>query len=180
MFTSDIEDCAGLHAWLQEEGAGLDCGTRNKAFVFRIRYVPSAVRYCMAPLDAFGESGRSAASVISQGMFTTQFILEIQPLAGAMLDASQPLRFVETDIVEILGTDTMPCAFLHHEPRIPSLPYQRLILGFDHPESSMDRKIVLRDRDGTHGGDVILRFDQGVFQVFEMLNVDSTLTLWGA
>ncbi|MBP6390577.1 MAG: hypothetical protein KA352_06765 [Flavobacteriales bacterium] len=180
IFRSDIEDCADLREWMEGDGARLSCRSRNNSFEVRLRYIPSPVRYCMAPLDVFDEGEASAASAIAKGQVTTQYILELQPLAASAFETPQPLRFTEADIVEVLGTDTVPCAFVQHEPRVPSMPFQRSILGFDHPESPMDRKIVIRDRDGRHGGDILLRFDPGVFKTYDMLNVDSTLTRWGA
>lgn len=178
--SSEIDDCAELRAWLSEHGVGLISASHNRSFEVRIRCIPSAVRYCMTPLDAFGQNGASASSAIVQGQFTTQYIVELRPRTVSAFDPLGSWRFAEEDIVEVLGGDTVPCAFVQHEPPVPSLPYRRAIIGFDHPESPLDRRIMIRDRDGSHGGDLLLHFDAGVFKAYDMLNVDSTLTRWGA
>jgi len=73
------------------------------------------------------------------------------------------------DIVEIVGQDTIPCAFLHVETTPSVGPYHHVLIGFDTPQDSQQRKLIWHDRVGLLGGEVQFEFPNGVFAKYQTI-----------
>lgn len=62
-------------------------------------------------------------------------------------------------ITEIIGRDTIPCAFLHLETLPAEAPFHSAIVGFLHNEQLPgERRVAIRDDEHIWGGDLLFSF----------------------
>lgn len=150
-----LTDCEEVRNWLAEHPGAFMNVQERAGFKAELHYRPAACTACLEVGDAqltdgsFLERSRELA-------FSDQYVLRLYSKKG---DGERPEvnDSWTSRIVEIVGTDTVPCAFLHVETMPPGVPYRSVLLGFDRPQDEHDRRLVIRDAEGQLGGD--LHFD---------------------
>lgn len=155
-----IEDCSGLSAWLSRHSSLLVARVERAEFTAELQYRPAA---CMACLEdrtaAFMDKGFRAR--VAELVNTELYVLRIAPRPGFSAEAQQLVlsENLRGDLVEVVGTDTLKCAFVHVEAMPSMLPYTSVIIGFDRPQDDLDRRIILWDRAEGLGGDLTFQFN---------------------
>jgi hypothetical protein len=162
LFTSEpdpVTDCAALREWLAGHGDVLVSRIERTGLLAELHYRPALLQACADHGDASymdpefqAHTGRLAHS--------EAYVLRLQ-MPGANFDELELGEQWRKDIVEVIGQDTIPCAFIHAETVPHFAPYRTLLIGFDRSQDNVDRKVVLRDRENVLGGDLILKFTTG-------------------
>ena len=160
-----IADCAGLGEWLQDHPGTFDAQVVRSGFKVDLQYRPAACIAC----------GEGATRAFIDPQFTTrvgelqtseQFVLRVTRTGEAGGNALELKDALVSDIVEVIGLDTIPCSFLHVEATPPNVPFRSAILGFDRPQDGADRRLVVLDRTGRWGGHIILELPPGTLQQY--------------
>lgn len=147
--------CADYLQHVQQHFGGLMQAVERNGVRHELIYVPTAMAACR---------GGSSTPVSTAG--ADQYILRFGRSRQAdgmdSLHVLDGLPF-EQAFVEVVGGDTVPCAFAHGEPAPTHAPFTTVVIGFDHPQDAHDRTVVLRDAQGTLGGDLVFEFRQDLF-----------------
>lgn len=69
------------------------------------------------------------------------------------------------DLFEIIGNDTIPCAFWHLESTPSVGPHHQLLVGFDVALDERDRFLLWKGRPDSHSEDLRFRLKPGAFAV---------------
>jgi hypothetical protein len=160
-----IADCAGLGEWLQDHPGAFDAHVERTGFTVDLQYRPAACTAC----------GEGSTLTFTDPQFTTRvgelqaselFVLRVANRSDVTGDALELTDALVADIVEVIGRDTIPCSFLHVEATPPNVPFRSAIIGFDRPQDSADRQLVVLDRTGRLGGHIVLELAPGRLQQF--------------
>lgn len=168
-----LRDCAGLAKWLAGHGDGFTARVERPGLVLEASYRPAACTACMENSGAaFADSlFRMRAAELGRSEL---YVLKLSPgKAGRDGMAMQLDKDLAGDLVEVVGQDTFPCSFIHVEALPSLLPYGTALAGFDRPQDGRDRHLVLRDREGRLGGDLVLSFPQGRLAAYLIMAPDS-------
>lgn len=168
-----IADCGELSEWLAEHPTAFHAHVERPAFTAELQYRPAACMACLEKPGATFADPWLKERVKALGT-TELFVLRLSPGTGKR-ELPEITDALQMDIVEVAGTDTVPCAFLHAEPLPPGVPYRSVLLGFDRPQDASDRRVVLRDRRGELGGDLVLALPAGAATAYtQALNPQNT------
>jgi hypothetical protein len=154
-----LADCEALRNWLSEHPGAFVSVQERPAFKAELHYRPAPCTACLELGDVqltekpFVERHRELAH-------SDQYVLRLYPKdRGGDLP-----KMDETwmpSVMEIVGTDTVPCAFLHVETLPPGVPYRSVLLGFDRAQDEQDRRLVIRDTGKLFGGDLHFNLPTG-------------------
>ena len=154
-----ITDCAGVREWLAEHPRALYARVQRAQLTAELTYRPGVCTACLELPDAalVDAAVRDRMATLSNGgLYALRFAVGTDPAAHhALRDTLQAY------IVEVIGTDTLPCAFMHVETMPPGVPYSSAIIGFDRAQDRADRRIIIRDPHNAFGGDVTLALPLG-------------------
>lgn len=155
------KDCKGLGKWLARNGGRFTSRVERPGFVLEASYRPAA---CTACMEAGGSTFADSAfqQRVVQLKATELYVLKV----SARTDKQDTLNLEISDIlmgdlIEVVGSDTFPCSFLHVEAVPSMLPYRTALVGFDRPQDGRDRHLVLHDPEGRFGGAITLTFPEG-------------------
>jgi hypothetical protein len=164
-------DCKELLDWMREYPEAMTVKASRAERTVEVRYVPALAAACAEQPEAVftdvGLQGRAAQ--LSGG---DQYVLRFRSKAGRTEDV---LGLVQAEVMEVVGGDTLPCAFLHEEPAPPVVPWRTVVLGFGHHQDASDRTLVLLDKSGKLGGPWTFRFPEGSFSQFKDMTTETTL-----
>lgn len=154
-----FEDCSEVTAWMKEHQEAFQSRIERKEVHVTVQYRPAACMTCLelgdVPLASAAYTERAVQLARSD-----QFVLRIQaPPTKTDIPAVDD-TWVDR-IVEIVGRDTVPCAFIHVETMPPGVPFRSVLLGFDRAQDAQDRKLMIRDHDQVLGGDLVFTMPTG-------------------
>jgi hypothetical protein len=156
-----VKDCKALGQWLATHGKDLTAEVERPGFIAKLEYRPAACLACMEDHDAlFADS--TFIRRVSPLRTTELYVLKI--FVGKAGSDSLYLELSESllpDLVEVVGTDTVPCAFMHVEAMPSMMHYRSALIGFDRPQDGKDRSVVLRDSKRQFGGDLVFGLPKG-------------------
>lgn len=154
-----LADCDEIREWLVEHPRAFHAVTERPGFAAELQYRPAV---CMACLE------QPSAKLSDPEFQKRQLELAGGDIYHLRISAGKEAGLIpraslawQQQIVQVLGSDTMPCAFVHVETLPPGLPYQSVVLGFDASDEPGDRSVIITDGDGTLGGDLVLNFPKG-------------------
>jgi len=154
-----LADCAALRNWLTEHPGAFVSVQERSEFKAELHYRPASCTACLE-LGDVQLTEKSFVERNSELAHSDQYVLRLYPKDG---DGDLP-KMDETwmpSVMEIVGTDTIPCAFLHVETLPPGVPYRSVLLGFDRPQDEQDRRLVIRDTGNLFGGDLHFNLPTG-------------------
>jgi hypothetical protein len=166
LFVDQIDDCAELRDHMLDPDQALRAVVERNGYHFELEYRPAECAACQELPDA------KAAD--------PQFVARRTELAGTasyLLRISRGVTSIEhpgltvsdgliKDLVEVHGRDTVSCAFVHREILPDMVPYEQLLIAFDRPQDATAGTVILKDSQGTWGGDVILIISPAAMQQF--------------
>lgn len=148
-----LQDCAGLRAWWIEEGAGFSVERTNGQGGFQLQYRPAACAACMERQDAIALSDAGLRSRYRELAAAETYVLQ------AALKDQEAFLASSGDLAgrirEVVGNDTVACAFAHIEATPSLMPHLNILIGFDRPQDTRERTVLV---DAPGGG---LRFTFG-------------------
>lgn len=154
-----LADCEEVRNWLAEHPGAFVNVQERAGFKAELHYRPAS---CIACLE-LGDAQLTDASFLERSRelaFSDQYVLRLYLKEGdgkgLELNDSWTSR-----IVEIVGADTVPCAFLHVETMPPGVPFRSVLLGFDRAQDAQDRKLLIRDHDRVLAGDLVFTMPTG-------------------
>lgn len=162
LFTSEpdaVTDCATLREWLAGHGDVLVTRVERTGLLAELHYRPALLQSCAEFGDAaFQDTAFQAYS--GRLALSEAYVLRLQ-MPGAQFEELELGERWGKDIVEVIGQDTIPCAFVHAETVPHFAPYRSLLIGFDRKQDDADRKVIVRDPENLLGGDLVLVFPPG-------------------
>lgn len=162
----EVRDCEGLRYWMAEHSSLFRARVERSTFSAELYYRPAACVACMENQQAqFHDPGlRSRIRELGGGeLYMLRFTPDEQ-VGDSLFDLSWDVLM--DDFVEIVGSDTVPCSFLHAEAMPSMAPYRSLTLGFDRVQDGHERKLILLDRSGKFGGDVCFSFPERAVEAY--------------
>lgn len=154
-----VRDCSGLNSWFAENNSSFVSKVERADFTVELQYRPAACSACLEDRAAsFTEPGFRAR--VAQLDKADLYVLRVRSATGRS-DDGRRLNLSEDllkDLAEVVGPDTLECAFVHVEALPSMLPYTSALVGFDRPQDGLDRRVILRDRSDDFGGDIIFQF----------------------
>lgn len=154
-----LANCTELRQWIAEHPSAFRSNVVRPRLAVELQYRPAACIACMeAPESAF--SAPTTRERMDRLAGSAQYVLHFTAgsSGGELPLLAESLR---TSIVEVVGTDTLPCAFMHVETLPPGVPYASAIIGFDRPQDDLDHRVVLLDHDGALGGTIEFALPRG-------------------
>lgn len=169
-----LTDCAGLAKWLASNGDRFTAKIKRPGFEVEATYRAAACTACMEDREAaFADTAFQAR--VAQLRQTELYILKLTPgQEGDSLTLDLGAQLAGS-LVEVVGTDTFPCSFIHVEALPSLLPYRTALIAFDRPQDDRDRQLVLLDPASSYGGNLTFLFPQGHLRTYLAL-VPDTLT----
>ncbi len=167
--------CSELYDKCNDELNGLRANVDEGGYSFELSYVPKEVAACRKSGDNGASVMDASARAIDAGA-ADQYVLRITSKAGGpvgdAIDLEQLLGIgVQKRIHAIVGRDSLPCAFAHVESGPGHSPVTSVLIGFDAPQNSADRRIVIRETDAMESRKVTLAFPVGMFARYvELVN----------
>lgn len=163
-------DCATLVRLVREELGGLRAVAPGEGPCPSIQYRPAEVEQCME-LASIGRDTVPIASIDRPVDASEQYVLSIpraMVLARPDEDAfgAYLAQGLVHDLVELVDGDTVPCAFIHLESGAAMAPERKVLVGFDRPQDGRERRLLLLDRQGFFGRDLLFTFKPGVFSAY--------------
>lgn len=159
--------CGDVLRLLAEDWNGLRAVINNAAgHRFEAEYRPHVLDACM---EVRPELRLADLANGLEGL--DMWLLRIPRMA--MKDGADPgpgqaeyLNFsAQHDLFEVIGSDTIPCSFLHVESTPAIGPYHQILVGFDMVLDERDRILLWRDQHGSHAGDLRFELKPGAFAV---------------
>jgi hypothetical protein len=154
-----LTDCGSVRGWLVEHPRAFHAVLARPHYSVEIQYRPPLCTACFelpnARLDEPGFKQRSEE--LAGG---DSYLLRIFPGPGPETPPVASMAW-QHRIVQVVGVDTLPCAFVHVETLPPGVKHQNLLLGFDTGSLQEDRSVIIKDSDGTLGGDLVLTLPKG-------------------
>lgn len=160
--------CAELGHFVAKELGGLSTEAYGPEGVgISLQYRPALLRSCMVDKEA-------ALSYVIKGMETgamDSWVVKV-PRTIPGTDSTTSSAFLEylfrssgakQDIVLVVGTDTVPCGFLHLESNPSMSRYHHLLIGFDVAEDHRQRQMIWTGPDDLMGAPIHFKFREGVF-----------------
>lgn len=170
-----LTNCAGLAKWLASNGDRFTAKVKRRGFELEATYRAAACTACMEDREAaFADTAFQIR--VAQLRQTELYILKLTPGQvgdSLMLDLGADLA---GSLVEVVGTDTFPCSFIHVEALPSLLPYRTALIAFDRPQDDQDRQLVLLDPSSTYGGNLTFSFPQGHLRAYLAIAPDTLTT----
>lgn len=154
-----LADCAAVREWLEEHPKAFLSTAARPALKAELRYRPASCAACLEMPDAqLTDADYMQRRLELAG--SDLYLLRIMP-GEQPEEVPQPGFDWQTRIAEVVGGDTIPCAFIHVETLPPGMRYQSILLGFDALQDMQDRQLIIRDVDDAMGGDLIMPLPTG-------------------
>lgn len=154
-----LADCAAVREWLEEHPKAFLSTVQRSTFKAELRYRPASCAACLEMPDALlADADYQQRRLELAG--SDLYLLRIMPGAHPE-ETPRPGFNWQARIEEVVGGDTIPCAFVHVETLPPGIRYQNILLGFEAPQDTRDRQLIIRDPDGALGGDLIMPLPTG-------------------
>jgi hypothetical protein len=170
-----VQDCEELGEWLSEHGALLTAKEERPGLTVELQYRPAACAACAEDRDGRFEDPALRKRVME--LKGAELYVLHWSVSSTAPDSLSSLwnEGLQEDLFEVVGLDTLPCAFMHMEAMPAMLPYRSALIGFDRVQDGKDRRILLRDSGKRLGGDIILEFIEGGLQRYAV-DVPDSLT----
>ncbi len=165
------KDCKDVARWMSDAGKGFIVERRTSAGLFQLQYRPALCAACMEQGDA-SLSDRALRERTAHLRSSELYFLRFTPAAGT--DPGEAWEHLRSGCCEVLGVDTVPCAFVHVESLPAMSPYREIMLGFDRPQDERDRTVILRSPGLEPEGGLMFHFDGRLFEQFASLLPDTT------
>lgn len=155
---------------------------------FVLTYQPAELRACMEDLAPAPITDPDMRARVEQLRGTDLYLLRIIPAEGPRTGQSAVRMAQALDdlmdqtkgarLQEVIGTDTLDCAFIHVETAPGFVTYTTLLIGFDTPQDGREREVILKGLKEGESDQLRFRFRQGVFAAYahavQMLFTDRT------
>lgn len=124
---------------------------------WELEYRPAVLRSCMEhPESALDDPDLKA--VIVEHSRSCSYVLRSHRSNTQQEAPFQLSGIGPNDIEEIVNGDTAICGFFHVEPLPDLVPYRSAMIAFERTDRPGERSVVVRDREGRWGGDLVFHF----------------------
>lgn len=156
---SPLKNCSEVAEWMKEHPNAFQSVVQRSEFEAVLQYRPAPCMACLEMSDA-DLTDDAFVERIGQLENSEQYVLRLHPSnRNSILPQVDGLW--QPRVVEIIGLDTIPCAFLHVETMPPGVPFSSVVLGFERLQDDEDRQVLISDLDGTLQGDLLFTLPKG-------------------
>jgi hypothetical protein len=166
--------CAELGHFVAKELGGLSTQALGPEGVgISLQYRPALLRSCMVDKEA---ALHDVIKAMETGATDSWVVKVPRTIPGT--DSTTSSAFMEylfrssgakQDIVMVIGTDTVPCSFLHLEGTPSVSRHHQLLIGFDVPEDHRQRKMIWKGPEELMGAPIHFEFREGIFSRYHDL-----------
>ena len=165
-----ITDCPQLAKWWSAHAADHIQQHISGKLQWEVRYMPAICSACREQRDARLQDP-AIQKRVRELDGTSAYALRVSTTDAAQILPDE--AYIQAHAWEQVGTDTVPCVFAHLEAAPGLVPYRSFLLAFDHPQDGADREVHIDDPERKFGGDLVLRFAPGTFQLLHQLTSDT-------
>jgi len=159
--------CKELKGWLTSHRSFLTGTVIRSSRRWEVQYRPALLSACRNyPEGKFSDT--DLRREVEESVLSTTYALHLTN--DKQNDRDDEVFWNEElgkDIVEVLGGDTLPCAFIHLEPGPGFLKYRTAMIGFDHGQLPVKRQIIINDPLDRFGGAISFLIDATVLSPLE-------------
>ncbi|MEO8589947.1 MAG: hypothetical protein ABI432_11290 [Flavobacteriales bacterium] len=170
-----ITGCADLEMLVAREFNGFMASSSSAQHAFLLEYRPAMLQLCITSGSPSDLKAPAFIAEMERSRATDMYVMKV-PRTDEGNEKAVDEEFLlylsnaaVKDLVEVVGEDTVECAFVHLETTPAIGPYHHMILGFDSPQDGKQRKIVWHDGSGLLGKDLVFEFKAGSFDQYEKI-----------
>lgn len=163
-----LTDCAAVREWMTVHRKAFSAFVKRDGYSMELQYRPATCAACMELPDA--ELNQPELSQRAKELAGAD-LYHLRILPGKDGETPRAGFDWQPRIVEVVGQDTIPCTFIHVETMPPGVPHQSVLLGFDAQQDTRDRRVLIKDPDGSLDGAIVLALPTGgPFALAQALN----------
>lgn len=164
---TELEDCPGLMDWLRLNPTVLTEKFVGNGFTIVLELQLAECLACKdLPKAKFIDS--NFIKQLADHTGTTAYVMRVVRNSDDKGRSFDPfVKLTERNVMQVIGSDSIPCAFLHFEASPAMAPHRTALLGFETASGTFARQVLIRDTTGELGGDISFHYSEQGFTRLE-------------